>query len=295
MYKNYKVNVFIFAGRQNTMELLIPQLSSPIIDTITLAKNTFNQSDLKYIDYLASKDSRIKLIEIPNAIKQDRHHAWKYLYRFMQDNDTIYFKIDDDVIFIKPGYFEKTAAFKLNHPEYLCVFPMTINNPYCNLLPKNSPLSKLPTDTYNKMKLSFYNGEVGRLIHQAFLASPASLEWKVPNTIVTQHDVHWQFEDHPHMVTNMVNWYYAERIAINAICYNGYDFNRLNVANRIQECYSDELFLTYNVFDYTNQVHCVYGDTLVAHFAFSGQKGLRDDTSILNAYKKLIDYTYNRH
>ena len=292
MFNGKTIKIFIFAGRQATMEILLPQFTSPIIDQIILAKNTFNETDLKYIDSIAKQDRRICTIDIPDNIKKDRHCAWKYLYRFMQDSDSLYFKIDDDVVYIEPGYFEKTAKFKMEHPEYLCIFPMTINNPFCNLLPQHSPIRNLPLSRYWKMRTGFYYGEVGQLIHQAFLANPTSGEWKVGDRKVTATDVEWESSSHPHMVSNMVNWYYAERIAINAICYDGNDFNQLDVANRIQACYSDELFLTYNIFDYTKKTHCVYGDTLVAHFAFSGQKGLRDNQYILNQYKSLSQKMY---
>ena len=52
MYNGYKVKIFIFAGRQQTMELLMPQLKSDYIDEIIIAKNTNNQNDLRYLDSL---------------------------------------------------------------------------------------------------------------------------------------------------------------------------------------------------------------------------------------------------
>ena len=48
MYQGYKVKVFIFAGREQTMRLLMPQIKSDYIDEIVIAKNTLNKSDLNY-------------------------------------------------------------------------------------------------------------------------------------------------------------------------------------------------------------------------------------------------------
>jgi hypothetical protein len=292
MYSNYKVKVFIFAGRQQTMTLLMSQLRDPVIDEIIIAKNTMNKSDLAYLDSLKKTYDTVRYIELPAHIKQDRHNAWKWLYQFMDSEDTIYFKIDDDVIYIEPGYFEKTCKFKLDHPEYLCIFPMVINNPFCNTLRKDTPLGNATKPMWDRLYAGFYSSDIATMVHRDFLMRPFHNTFKVPNKVIGPEHVYFRDQKHPHMVSNMVDWWYAERIAINAICFLGSDFKKLDVRNKIQKCYSDELWLTYNVFDHTKQRHCVYGDTLVSHFAFSAQTGLRNNGSILQKYQDLIKRVY---
>lgn len=291
MYNNYKVKVFIFAGRQQTMELLMPQLANELIDEIIVAKNTQNLSDLKYLDSLKT-NTKIKYIAVPSNIIKDSHKAWKYLYNFMQDEDTIYFKMDDDVIYIEPGYFKKTLEFKINHPEILCVFPMIVNNPYCCTLLKEHPLMFSKYNNYKLMYEYFYSDKYGAQLHELFLMDPTNSRWKINNHVFGKNGVYFKNKHHEENITRMVPWDYAERIGINSICYFGKDFKKLNVAKKITECYSDELFLVYNIFNSTNQKHCILGNTLVAHFAFSGQKGLRARVDILNKYKILIEKTY---
>ena len=292
MYSNYKVKVFIFAGRQQTMSLLMRQLRDPIIDEIVIAKNTFNQSDLHYLDSLQQSYPTVRYIDLPVPIKRDRHNAWKWLYQFMEEDDTIWFKIDDDVIYIEPRYFTKTCKFKVEHPEYLLVFPMIVNNPFCNTLRKDAPLGDDKMSMWDRMYAGFYSEDIGRMVHKEFLRRPFDHTYKIPNKVIGPDHVYFANRIHPHMVSNMVDWSYAERIAINAICFMGSDFTRLHVCEKIKQCYSDELWLTYNAFDHTSQRHCVYGDTLVSHFAFSGQGNLRQDNDILNKYRKLIDERY---
>ena len=60
MYNGYKVKIFIFAGRKRTMEVLLPQIKSPYIDEIIIAKNTKNPDDLQYINSLKDKFEKIK-------------------------------------------------------------------------------------------------------------------------------------------------------------------------------------------------------------------------------------------
>lgn len=289
MYQGYKVKVFIFAGRQQTMELLMPQIKSEYIDEIIIAKNTNNASDLKYLDSLQHKFDKIKYIELPVDIKKDNHKAWKYLYRFMQDEDSIYFKMDDDVIYIEPGYFEKTLKFRCEHPEYLCVFPLIVNNPYCCTLLKEHPLMFAKNiSKYDLQRLYFYSGKYGAQLHELFLLDPKDKRWKVPNHVFGREAVLFQNKTHEEVVTRMVPWDYAIRPGINSICYFGKTFKKLNVAKEINSCYSDELFLMYNVLRGNNLKHCILGNTLISHFAFSGQKGLRDRVDILKKYKELI-------
>ncbi len=291
MYQGYKVKVFIFAGRQQTMELLMPQIKSKYIDEIIIAKNTNNVSDLKYLDTLQSKFEKIKYIELPKEIKKDRHKAWKYLYRFMQDEDSIYFKMDDDVIYIEPGYFEKTLKFKCEHPEYLCIFPVIVNNPFICTLLKEHPLMFAELSKFEIMNAYFYSEKYGAQLHELFLFDPKNERWKINNYILDKKDVYFKsgISINACNTSRVVPWNYAERICINSICYFGKDFKELDVYKKINESYSDELFLTYNIFNFTNKKHCILGNTLVAHFAFSGQKGLRDRTDILKKYKELIN------
>ena len=288
MYNGYKVKVFIFAGREQTMKLLMPQIKSDYIDEIIIAKNTNVLSDLKYLNSLKDNFDKIKYIELPAEIKKDNHKAWKYLYNFMRDEDSIYFKMDDDVVYIEPGYFEKTLEYKVNHPEILCVFPMIVNNPYCCTLLKEHPLMYSNFNNYDMMNAYFYSGKYGAQLHELFLLDPTNKRWKCENKIIDDKHVCFK-NNHARIIKHMVDWSEAERICINSICYFGKDFKKINVANKIQNNYSDELFLTYDVFKYTDQKHVILGNTLIAHFAFSGQTGLRNRNDILLKYKELIN------
>ena len=141
----------IFAGRQQTMELLMPQLKSDYIDEILIAKNTKNINDLKYINTLKDKYDKITYIELPEN-KIGNFIGWQYLYNYLMDEDTVYIKLDDDIIYLSENFFENILKYRFEHPEYICVFPMVVNNSYTATLHKNSLLN-IP-NTYDEYKIS---------------------------------------------------------------------------------------------------------------------------------------------
>ncbi len=144
-------------------------------------------------------------------------------------------------------------------------------------------------NNYDLMRTYFYSCKYGAQLHELFLLDPTNNRWKIDNHIFGKEHVCFK-NGKPHVISgDVVPWDEAERIGINAICYFGKDFKELNVAEKIKQNYSDELFLTYDIFSFVNKKHCILGDTLVSHFAFSGQTSLRTRNDILEQYRNLIN------
>lgn len=270
MYNNYKVKVLIFAGRKETMEILMPQIKSDYIDEIIIGVNTNNQNDLDYIYSLKDQFDKIVYEEVPKHIRRCSQESFRYFYTKMEDEDTIYFKLDDDLIYIEPGYFEKTLKFRCEHPEYICIYPMIINNPLCNYLlsKKGVPVKYNGLDTYSVM----YN------------------TWKDPDVAAKLLSVFHEYKDEP--VWKMENFEFGKemnlkgkmgciRPSINAICFFGKDFKTLNVKNYPSD---DEEFLTNQVFN-CGRKSIIQGDLVVAHYAFFTQRAYLNTTNILELYK----------
>lgn len=270
MYFGYKVKVLIFAGRKETMEILMPQIKSDYIDEIIVGVNTNNQNDLDYIYSLKDKNDKIRYEEVPPGIRRCSQESFRYFYTKMEDEDTIYFKLDDDLIYIEPGYFEKTLEFRVQHPEYICVYPMIINNPLCNLLlaKKGIPLKYNNTDSYTMMYMSWRDPAVAEKLLKAFSMFKDDPVWKIEN-----------FEFGKEM--NIKGRYGLIRPSINAICFFGKDFKKLNVKNYRSD---DEEFLTNDVFK-CGRKSIIQGNTLVAHYAFYTQRQFLNSKNILKYYR----------
>lgn len=49
-------------------------------------------------------------------------------YRECVESKTIYFKLDDDIVWMEPGLIEKMVEFRVSNPRYFVVSPLVINN-----------------------------------------------------------------------------------------------------------------------------------------------------------------------
>lgn len=269
MYNNYKVKVLIFAGRKNTMSILMPQIKSEFIDEIVIGVNTNNQEDLDFIYSLRDKEQKITYLEVPENIKRCSQESFRFFYTKMEDEDTIYFKLDDDLIYIEPGYFEKTLKFRCEHPEYICVYPMIINNPLCNYLLQNDIPMKYKKDNIGEFMFNTWKDpDVAEHLLRLFAQFKDESFWHVEN---------FEFgkEQNYHLSNGRVI-----RPSINAICFFGKDFKELRVKEYEND---DEEFLTNQVFD-CGRKSVVYGDTLVTHYAFFTQRKYLDSKNTLRFY-----------
>jgi hypothetical protein len=268
MYSNYKVKVLIFAGRRETMSILMPQIKSKYIDEIIIGVNTNNQDDLKYIYSLKEKEPKITYLEVPKNIKRCTQQSFRFFYTKMEDENTIYFKLDDDLIYIEPGYFEKTLKFRIEHPEYICIYPMIINNPLCNYLLNGVPMKYKKTNPGEFMYATWKDPTVAEHLLKAFAEFKGLPIWHIAN-----------FEFGKEM--NFKGKFGCIRPSINAICFFGKDFKKLNVKAYPTD---DEEFLTNQVFN-CGRKSIIYGDTLVAHYAFYTQRNYLNTKNILDLYK----------
>lgn len=269
MYQGYKVKVLIFAGRKDTMSILMPQIKSDYIDEIIIGVNTNNQDDLDYIYSLKDKEPKITYLEVPKHIKRCSQESFRFFYTKMEDEDTIYFKLDDDLIYIELGYFEKTLEFRVNNPEYICVYPMIINNPLCNYL---LSLKDVPM---------FYNGKSQAEIMHGTWENPIVAEKLLTAFAEFKDSDIWKIENFDFGRECNFKGQFTIRPSINAICFFGKDFKSLNVKAYKKD---DEEHLTNDVFS-CGRKHIILGNTLVAHYAFYTQRPYLSTKNILELYK----------
>lgn len=287
MYNGFKVKIMIFAGRQQTMELLMPQLKSDYIDEILIAKNTKNINDLKYINTLKDKYDKITYIELPEN-KIGNFIGWQYLYNYLMDEDTVYIKLDDDIIYLSENFFENILKYRFEHPEYICVFPMVVNNSYTATLHKNSLLNKCfgNEPISKKMTEHFFDGKFGIAEHELFLNDPYNNEWNVGNIEFGQEVV---IKQKPSNYSQRNGFALLPRPQICAVCFFGKLMKLINIAKQVENL-NDEEFLTYYIFNIAKKLkNSLTSTALCAHYSFSQQKNEIDKTNILLRYKTLLN------
>ena len=67
-------------------------------------------------------------------------------YKSCTEPETIYFKLDDDVVWMEPGLIEKMVSFRVDNPQHFVVSPLVVNN----------SLSTYLLQVENKIKLDKY-------------------------------------------------------------------------------------------------------------------------------------------
>lgn len=113
MYKNYKVVVNTAAGRRRYMQYLIPYIvASPIVDRYDIWVNTHNGADIEFFKQIAEKFPVVNLVWQPDGVVNG-NESINAFYKACVEPETIYFKLDDDVVWMEPGLIEKWCSFEL--------------------------------------------------------------------------------------------------------------------------------------------------------------------------------------
>jgi hypothetical protein len=273
MLGNYKLVCVTPAGRRRYMQLLIPQvLSSEIIDRYDIWLNTTDPYDLAFLHKVSDISNKVRLLEQPDG-KVDGNNSINAFFRHAIDEDTVYIRLDDDVIWIEPEFFEKIIKFRIDNPQYFIVSPLVINNAVCSHILQAG----------------------GNLNYPVYIRANAGDKtgWK---------DAKFALKLHKWFINKLKNNTYKElycggkpialnRFSINAICWFGSTFKQFN--GTVIE--TDEEFLTVTKPLEIEGVNCIYCDTIVSHFAFYTQRRFLDNTDILEQYSKAIKKTYSEN
>ena len=140
MIANYKVFVFTPWGRELTASILYQYLkrdhAAGVVDEWHLWMNTDEdqESDRKYGYGLAEDHDWIKTFERPN--KDNPLHPKQlntgFFYKYTQDVETVYVRMDDDIVWIEPDAIRNLVKFRVENPYPFVTFPIIWNNAVCS-------------------------------------------------------------------------------------------------------------------------------------------------------------------
>ena len=139
-----KLIVLTFAGRKRYMEILFQYIlrNREHITEYHLYLATTNQEDVDYIhQFHKENEDFVKVISLDSYENFNKAEVWNLSYKNCLDEDTIYLKIDDDVVFIDDNLFSDFIEFRKKSTSPV-VFPHIINNIISTpLLEKNSRIN----------------------------------------------------------------------------------------------------------------------------------------------------------
>lgn len=263
MYQNYKIVVNTAAGRRRYMQYLIPYIvASPVVDRYDIWINTHNGADIEFFRQIAEAFPKVSLVWQPEGVVAG-NASINAFYRACTEPDTIYFKLDDDIVWMEPGLIENMVRFRIENPEYFIVSPLVINNSLSTYLLQI--MGKLPLDRYYNADSShpvlWRSGHFATHLHR----------WFIENYLKTGRWSELHVGTHPMGMT---------RFSINAILWFGDEMRRF--AGEVPG--DDEEFMSCIYPTRQGRANAWNGDTIAAHFAFFTQREQLDRAGILERY-----------
>jgi hypothetical protein len=268
MIKDKKVIVISIAGEKPTMECQFQYIlkEKNVIDKFIIFANTQNQQSIEWFQELEK--------EYPNFIEIDflpfgsNIGSWDSIGLFARnctDPNTIYIRIDEDVVYFSENFFYNLANESYNNKNTFIVFPYIFNNTIMDYYIQNQGLYEdLPFFEYNTFcETTWRNGEVAIRKHEyVFNKVIGNNSFKIPNSIIE---------------TNY------PRISVNCFSFKGGmgDWSGIVHGNE-EEFFSINLPRSLGLPPLiTNSCHC-------AHYAYHTQRDVLNSTTILKRYRELV-------
>lgn len=263
MYNNYKIVLNTAAGRRRYMQYLIPYIvSSDVVDRYDLWINTHNGADIEFFKQVAEKFPVINLVWQPDGVVNG-NASINAFYKDCIEPNTVYFKLDDDIVWMEPGLIEKMVKFRVDNPQYFLVSPLVINN----------SLSTYLLELEGKIKLDDY--------YNSYASHPVL--WR--SGVFAQELHSWFLEKF--LKTGKWNELHLgkkemgmTRFSINAVLWFGDEMRKF--AGVVPG--DDEEFMSCIYPTRQGMSNAWNGDAIVAHFAFFTQREELDKKGILEQY-----------
>ena len=270
--KTYKIVVVTPAGRKRYMEILFQYLikQKHIIDEYRIWVNTGNVDDLKWFEELNTQYKDFVTLEyLPKSLHPGgTSHICKF-FKNTIDEDTIYIRFDDDVVWMEEDFIEKIVKFRINNPEYFIIYGNIINNSVIDYI-------------HQKQGIQYSKNIENTCLCEYGWKSPTICEEKhitfINNLNDNTNDGIKKYKFDRYITRN-------ERISINNICWFGADFKQfLGIVDE-----AEEQWLSCEKPKQINKKTCVYGEAVCVHYAFWPQRDYLDKTDILQKYKTISE------
>jgi hypothetical protein len=283
-YRNYRVEVFIPAGRKRQMSILMDNLSrfQNIVDKVQVWFNT-DKDQVEDSAWLKSSpniygdwvDLRY-LEEKYYKIEPKQMRTGLFYYKNTVRKDTIYVRCDDDLCYIDDDYFINMLDFRIDNPDYFLIMGLIWNNSMISYIEqmelKTIPDIYGPVEAFCMDPISWGSGVYAAMIHK----------------ILIKHIEGGTTEE---LFFDRADLHDAARFSISNFCFFGKDFAEFDglIGQRsFGEIRFDEEIALTEVMPITgNRLNTICGSALVAHYSFMRQRPYLDKTDILETYRSI--------
>lgn len=301
-----KLVVLTFAGRECNMRILFPLIIKykQYIDEYRLYVATEIPSDINYIEKFANDHDFVKVVysKIDGNITFIKEVVWNLAYNSCQEDDTVYLKLDDDIVYFDETLFTDFIQYRIQNRSAPILYPVIINNHFMSWFLQEKDIiqpsikshigNTWPT-TYQRIRQHILNNQkvkmrIGDFIQDHEILCP--IGWGNLHYCVELHN---QFIND--IQNNNIGKYYFENVvlhdcqsvSINVCSWIGEDLKKY--VETYGEIYSDEAWLSVYLPTWSGNKNEIYGRSVVSHYAYYKQRELGlDHTDILERYYLLL-------
>lgn len=271
--KTYKIVVVTPAGRKRYMEILLSHMlkQKNIIDEYRIWVNTNNSEDLNWFKELKIQHKDFVTLEYLPLDVITTGEVNLTIYKFFEntiDENTIYIRLDDDIVWTENNFVENLVKFRIDNPDYFLIFGNIINNAVIDHIHQKQgiPYSKY-IENQCLSKTGWESSTICEEKHINFI-----------NNLNNNNIEKYKFDRYETI---------GQRISINAICWFGKDFKEFSgIVDKNEEPWLSEIAPSQR-----NKKICVCGNALCVHYAFWVQREYMDKTDILQKYKTISENT----
>ncbi|REK10760.1 MAG: hypothetical protein DWQ37_15045 [Planctomycetota bacterium] len=245
------------AGRRRYLQALVPHLlrQQHVIDEHHWWLNTHDEADAQYVTQLAAEHPHFFKV-----IRKDYDPTltigegiWRF-FRHAAEPDTVYVRLDDDIVWFAPDAIHNLVRFRLENREPFIVSGNVVNNGVCaHALQKAGFIPQ----SFGEVQNFCLDGNgwacprFARKLHELFLSELAAGRidrWK----------------------ETKISLYGTRRFSINVISWFGDDMRQ--VPEVLRGGADEEIFLTVTLPQRLRRPNVACGDALFTHFAFFSQR-----------------------
>lgn len=259
------------AGRQRYLEVLLPHLRRQhgrgAFERWDLWLNTNVAADIAYCKSLAAAHAWIAVVELAGIDRVSNSNICKF-FKHACDPACVYVRVDDDVVYVQPDFFETLFTYRVSNPAPFLVYANIVNNAViAHIHQRNARVRYPQTVGYACMDpVGWRDPLFAEALHRAFLADAQA----------------GRVGDWRKSFDTWVCWGY-ERVSINCIAWLGATFAEF--AGEVGR--DEEQWLSVEKPRELGRPNVLLGSAVAAHFSFYTQREHLDATDILDQYARL--------
>lgn len=264
--QTYKVVICTPAGREKYLSIfkkhIYRKMDEGLVDGWQLWLNTVDAGDIAYLNSMEAENPKVKIFRIGESINSlgfyETYNPLKthLFFANAQDDDTVYIRFDDDIIWANDDAIEKIVKATIDNPDSFVTTPNIVNSTICNFYHQEAGVL---SEEFGKLKTYTKSDP-----NWAYLD-----EFNYTDGKLCEH-IHATFKKNYEAGT-LENYYLPSRV------YK--DFERFSICcvawlgkNKISLGYIEEPQIAWELPEALNRPNYFIGDALLVHYAYHTQR-----------------------